>query len=131
MNWPSYFPPECPPPDATVAEGEVYRLVAHNPPQPSDFVPLAIEQPHRDFARCACKACGISLYRDPADIKRLQDRVPGHRNKVLARGILDAQDGVMKPTPSEVAGGASHHTLWIPEGVETVRHFEVIEGGAK
>ena len=40
MQWPDYFPDDCPPQDAQPATGDVYRLVKQNPPESRDFIPL-------------------------------------------------------------------------------------------
>jgi len=37
LHWPSFFPDACPPPDASEASAEVFRLVAFEPPSASDF----------------------------------------------------------------------------------------------
>ena len=40
MQWPDYFPDDCPPQDAQPATGDVYRVVKQNPPESKDFIPF-------------------------------------------------------------------------------------------
>jgi hypothetical protein len=39
LQWPDFYPENCPPAEAEPASGTVYRLVKHNPPQ-------AVEKSH-------------------------------------------------------------------------------------
>ncbi|MDE0396409.1 MAG: hypothetical protein OXL96_01250 [Candidatus Poribacteria bacterium] len=49
-----------------------------------------------------CKGCGISVYTDLQDIKRLKDRYKGKFGKYkIAEGELDAKFGTIQNTPSK------------------------------
>ena len=61
MQWPGYFPDDCPPQDAQLATGDVYRLVKQNPPESKDFVPLREKKTSEDFGEKECQACGLSV----------------------------------------------------------------------
>ena len=77
--WPEDFPTECPPPDATAPEGGMcaYRGVHHNPPQISDFVPLAHED--REHYWDNCPAHGLSLFKTLEDIPEVRGPRRGNR----------------------------------------------------
>mgnify|MGYP006961701287 FL=1 len=105
--WPDYYPPECPPPDARRDTIDVYRLVSADPPVPSDFVPVVLEMPHRTFApEKFCIACGLSVFQSLEGALRVRARYKPLRNKRLARGTIQPQDGLVLET------GESSHTTW-------------------
>ena len=126
MQWPDYYPEDCPPKDAKPAIETVYRLVKHEPPQAEDFLSSWEEFLGR-FPEPTIKNSGISVYTDPEDIPRLFDRLKnriGHlRNRKTAKGKLNPTLGRIQHTPSHEN---SHHTWWKPIGVEPWFVFEVI-----
>ena len=133
MNWPNYYPDRCPPSDAPNADGVVFRLVANVPPKASDFEPIVVEQPHRDYSNCPCQACGVSVHRQREDsdalLQSLGRRVAAFRGKRVATGTLNPEVGLLKATPSAKKIGKSHHTWWIPRGVDPSPLFVVANGG--
>ncbi len=73
-------------------------------------------------------ACGLSVYRDLQDVRRLQARVAAHRGKPVAAGELTSELGVTKPTPTRKE--SSHTTWWLPDGVDPSPQFTIVsEGG--
>ena len=42
LGWPSYFPDDCPPEQASVPNGIYYRIVRTDPPDQSDFVSVYV-----------------------------------------------------------------------------------------
>lgn len=117
MEWPEFYPENCPPEDAEQASGTVYRLVRHDPPQMVDFETLYEERPKffenkpNDFI---CKGCGVSVCRNFEDIERLQRSSGKMRKRQVAEGIVNSNHGVILHTPSALY--KSHHTWWIPIG---------------
>lgn len=126
-EWPKYYPDRCPPSDAFDIEGIGYRYVLNNPPNSDDFVSIRVEQPHRRVSD-ECEACGLSVLRDESEaiaaLSSLRRRVPGFREKIVAEGDLKAAMGLIKATPSRRS--ASHHTWWVPVGVDPSTCFSVI-----
>ncbi|MDA8210192.1 MAG: hypothetical protein M0Z92_14495 [Actinomycetota bacterium] len=110
-GWPDHFPNGCP--DARVMAGKhgFYRLVDSSPPTETDFashVELELRgTPRRktitDEHRCV--ACGVSLFSDLSEIKKLRKSVGPMRKKLIASGNLT--DEVVALT-----GKGSHHTWW-------------------
>jgi hypothetical protein len=123
FSWPAYFSDDCPPQDSQPASGEVYRLVKNDPPKEDDFLTHKELFPEKDFGDQECQACGVSVSRDADDIPVLKRRVPGLRERMLARGILDSSLGKIKSTPGPVR---SHHTWWVPVGVQRHACFSVV-----
>ena len=115
MEWPEFYPENCPPEDAEQASGTVYRLVRHNPPQAEDFKSLFeerstfFENKPNDFI---CKGCGVSVCSDFEDIERLQRSSGKMRKRQVAEGHIQTKHGVILYTPSKLY--RSHHTWWIP-----------------
>lgn len=131
MEWPAHFPVHCPPPSGRPAEGNVYRYIDGDAPEPSDFLSYKELRPDEDFGNAACKSCGVSVFRDTGDLERLARRVPAYRTKRVAAATLTADLGVTLSTPNRER--PSHTTWWIPLGVEAWTAFRVISlqiGGA-
>lgn len=114
VEWPEEFPHACPPGDATEPTGRVIRLVRDDPPVPSDFQSVALEQPHRSWnsADEECRAHGLSVHRDPSDAEAVMRRFASMRNRRLAIADITDAGGLMKPTPSRLS--QSHITWWLP-----------------
>lgn len=122
-SWPDDYPPQCPPTDAAAAGGRFLRLVEADPPNGSDFVSVRKLYPHRRVPD-ECEAWGLSVFSDEMDARRMRDRVAGLREKRVAVGELTAQHGRLKPTPR--GPKSSHHTWWVPAGVDPAAAFSVM-----
>ena len=122
MEWPDFYPGNCPPPEAEPASGTVYRLVRHDPPQVEDFKSTWEEFPGR-FPEPTIKNSGVSVYTDPQDIERLKKRIPQLSNRKTAKGELNPTLGVIQHT---LSFEKSHHTWWIPIGAEPWLVFKVL-----
>ena len=114
MQWPDYYPENCPPKEAEPASGTVYRLVRHNPPQAKDFLSTWEEFPGR-FPEPTIKNSGVSVYTDPQDIERLKKRIRQLKDRKTAEGELNPTLGLIQRTAGKEK---SHHTWWIPIGSE-------------
>lgn len=107
--WPDYFPEQCPPSDARQDDLKVFRLVTSSPPTADDFLPTTIESPHRKFTgEELCMACGVSVFKNIADIIKMRDRFKPLRTKKIAYGTITFSDGLVKET-----GQPSHVTWWL------------------
>lgn len=122
LQWPDYYPENCPPKEAKPASGKVYRLVKHNPPQAEDFLSTWEEFPGR-FPIPTVKNSGVSVYTDPQDIERLKKRIRQLRNRKTAEGKLNPMLGMIQRTEGKER---SHHTWWVPIRVEPWHVFKVI-----
>lgn len=122
VNWPSFFPQQCPPADAKDASGEVFRFVSSDPPSARDFESWAQSNPKKWMGNC--KASGLSVFTARADLARMVKRVRGlTRGKLIARANLTPEAGKLKPTPNN---GNSHHTWWAPAGFDHAAAFKVM-----
>jgi hypothetical protein len=131
FEWPEHFPESCPPSDAESAAGEFYRIVDEDPPDGEDFIGnLRLQQLGLRFKNKKrpwsddCEAAGLSVLADRDDVMNLREATGPMRLKAIAYGDITG-DGVMKHTPS--ASYKSHHTWWIPMGVEAHEYFRVLE----
>lgn len=124
MKWPNDFPEGCPPGDAQLADGTVYRVVMNNPPTYEDFFSYKVINPHMDYGARDCQARGLSVYRVAADANQTRRRVPALRSGMVAEGNLDAEMGVIKDAPMN---GNSHITWWVPEEVQPQSMFVVVQ----
>ena len=112
MEWPDFYPVNCPPAEAEPALGTVYRLVRHDPVQAEDFKTPWEEYPGR-FKEPTIINCGVSVHTDPQDSEKLKARIPKFRNRQTAEGDLNPAFGMIQHTPSSER---SHHAWWIPIG---------------
>jgi hypothetical protein len=120
VNWPSFFPAQCPPLEANDASTEVFRLVSSNPPPVSDFESWAQRHPKRWMGNC--KASGLSVFTAKSDALRLVRRVPGMLT-LIASAELSPEAGKLMHTPRD---GNSHHTWWAPDGFDHAAAFKVV-----
>ena len=120
LEWPTFFPANCPPSDAIVATGAGYRFVKNSPPTPADFASHA--EMKRRFGGDECQACGLSVFRNIEDLNAMRSRVKAFRSQYTAVGDLDT--GVVKHTP---ASAPSHHSWWLPVDTFVHENFRVIE----
>jgi hypothetical protein len=123
VNWPSFFPPQCPPLEAKDASAEVFRLVSSNPPAVSDFESWAQRHPKKWMGNC--KASGLSVFTAKADALRLIRRVPGMLapGDLIASANLSPVAGKLMHTPRD---RNSHHTWWAPAGFDHTAAFKVV-----
>lgn len=126
MQWPDYFPDDCPPQDAQPVTGEVYRLVKKDPPESRDFIPFREKKPSEDFGEKECQACGLSVLKNIEDAVRMKSRARGMEKRLVAKGTLSPHLGRIKRTPSR-RFGRSHHTWWVPTEVQPWRIFHVVQ----
>ena len=126
MQWPDYFPDDCPPQDAQPATGDVYRLVKQNPPESKDFIPLREKKTSEDFGERECQACGLSVLGNAEDALRMRKRARGMEKRLIAKGTLNPFLGKIKHTPSS-RYGRSHRTWWVPTEVEPWSVFRVVQ----
>ena len=123
LQWPDFYPENCPPTEAKSASGTVYRLVKHNPPRSEDFLSTWEEFPGR-FREPTIRISGTSVHRNLQDSEQLKNRIGSLRNRKITQGELNPALGVIQHTPSHEK---SHHTWWIPIGAEPWLVFKVIK----
>lgn len=127
-DWPDWFPPNCPPPEAADASGEFYRLVSEDPPVEADF------RSNRELADAGearatwpeskeCQACGLSVTETLADAEATRKAFGALRKKRIAVGAVDG-DGKLLATPSRKA--PSHHSWWRNVGDVAWQTFVVV-----
>ena len=126
MQWPDYFPDDCPPQGVQPATGDVYRLVKQNPPESKDFIPLREKKTSEDFGEKECQACGLSVFRNVEDAIRVKSRARGMEKRLVSKGTLSPHLGRIQNTPSKMFG-KSHHTWWVPTEVQPWSIFRVVQ----
>lgn len=120
MNFPSTWPIDCPPIDASEAAGEVFRIVKHEPPSAADMAS------HMETGRLpkapTCLRCGLSLFREIQDAFHQRLLLP-KLGSLIASATLTADHGKTKLT---AAKQPTHTTWWPFEGVNRAGLFSVI-----
>jgi len=124
-TWPDWFPEDCPAKEASPAAGVVYRLVSHNPPTSADLLPAAVIPKHPRFQDFSCQNCGLSVFRDLMEVRRLSEQLPRFQAMRIAVANLDDSGIWLAETPSRKS--ASHCTLWVPTTIEVVARFAVVD----
>ncbi len=104
--WPTTYPKNVPPGDATPAAGHVFRAVSNVPPTPDDFLTSREENPRREFNDIA-QSYAVSFFENIAE---LQDKIrrykPLQDKQVVQGNLVDALDFIKK------AKKGSHISLW-------------------
>lgn len=133
LKWPSNFPSACPPADAVPAVGEVYRVVASDPPTADDFRHWVDEFPDRPIRGDVNDAHAMSVYRDRDEgfnqAEYLVSVSPRLRGGGLAVGKLSHELGKTKLTPSLKGRNKkyTHTSWWAPLGAVCHPRFKVIK----
>ena len=122
MKWPDFFPDDCPDEDAQLTSGEVFRVIRRKKIIPNDFKPHRETQRHRDFNQPECIVCGLSVFRNLADIKHLRRRIPAMRKKLIAKGLLNHNLGKIKQTLRP-----NHYTWWVPVDTQPWEVFIIVQ----
>lgn len=125
MQWPNFFPDNCPPSTAFPANGKVYRFVKKDPPKHKDFYSHRQNQPNRNFNAEECVVCGISVFKDIEDALSVKRIIPAFKKRKIAEGTVKRFMGKMLHTPSNNAD--SHHTWWIPDNTDPSSAFVCIK----
>ena len=113
-NWPSDFPEDCPPEQASPANGTYYRIVKNDPPEPDDFVSLYRQNRRRAEnivkagMRSQCEIMGLSVYADIDDAIQCALRYPRIGDRIASLSLAPESGKVLH------TGGAfkSHSTWW-------------------
>ena len=120
LLFPTAWGSNCPPEDASLAEGVLFRRVLHTPVEPSDFLCWIELGRQVAGAERLCQAQGLSVFRYLA--RAYAERYPATGN-LIARAELASEDGKLKPTPRD---GNSHIMWWPFDGIDRCRKFQVI-----
>jgi hypothetical protein len=108
-EWPNYYPQGCPPGDAPLAQGKVYRFVSATP-SISDFDPHYLRRPDKAWDGVLCQACGLSVNVTFEHARSKRALLAPLRKKKIAVAELTAKDGRLAPTPA--LSDHHHHTWW-------------------
>jgi hypothetical protein len=120
MNFPAHYPALCPPASALEANGEIYRFVANDPPQPGDFLSYHLLGKKYDKGK-HCEACGLSVLLTESAVKQYRQMIPYFRKRHVAKGSVAPDWGKISQTAS-----IPHHTWWFPEGKKPESMFKVV-----
>lgn len=127
-KYPSYFPDNCPPDEATDEEKVLFRLCSGSELSENDFLPLYNKNPEK-WAN-TIQAYGISVLESKEDCDRAR-RINGKLREqypFCASGKNNSYRGRILNTPSKT--NPRHFTWWVYEGVKPHTFFEIYtEGG--
>lgn len=121
---PSRFCPEaCPPDDAGVAIGTIFRFVPGLQPCRDDMRSWA-EQGRMPGRGSECQRCALSVLVDEHDVAKARNAVPLFRKWKVAVADFAPGQGKIKQTGSS----EWHHSLWVAETIEATVHrqFRVV-----
>ena len=124
--WPEDFPDQCPPAEAVIARGEVYRLIDGDAPTLDDFASAYTLKParfHGEEEGVLCMSMGLSVCGTLDDIRRTKTIGP-LRKKHIALGSIDGS-GVQLDTPAR--DKPTHQTWWRPATDTCWTGFKVVE----
>ena len=120
VTFPKTWPTACPPQDAVNADGEVYRIVDHDPPVSAD---LASHFETGRLPRASpCLRCGVSVFREPRDAEHQRSLMP-KLGRWISKGALHIDHGKTKLTAGHQP---THTTWWAYEGVNRAGLFTIV-----
>lgn len=127
-TFPSYFPDNCPPEEATDEEIIIYRLCKNVVPSPEDFISFYLSNPER--YKGMVNAYGLSVFPSPQDCISAREKSPKLRKKtsMIAFGQNNSDRG--KILRNGKAINPSHITWWVYEGVEPHTFFAPYDEGS-
>tara|TARA_R110002049_G_scaffold84503_3_gene215038 strand:+ start:507 stop:911 length:405 start_codon:yes stop_codon:yes gene_type:complete len=108
-TWPTHFPSQCPPEDATEISGKIFRLISRDGPKEFDFQSHYERAPGAVRTETECISRGLSVLRSYHDCEVLMDAVPALRKKLVAEANLETGTGLIGETPS---GNCAGHCTW-------------------
>lgn len=121
MNYPSYFPNNCPPEDAQFLEVEAYRGCQNNNVTRDDF------RSYYELGKSHSKleAYGVSLFTD-FKVVQVMRNMPNFRlnHPYISKGITSIDCGAIKQTGKT---HPSHITWWLYEDATPEKYFQIIE----
>ncbi len=124
-EFPDWFPPNCPPDAAALADGIVYRFVTKDPVDQEDF--LSHHELGQALQSNRCRRCSLSVYKSlevaRERLRGLRKRNPKRAERHIARRALTPADGRMM----QAGNDPGDHEWWAFRGVERHRSFQVIE----
>lgn len=124
QNFPSYFPPGCPPEDSFIPHNDVvYRILDGNPPTENDFRTY-FELRKAEDSDSVLKY-GLSVIKELEGVAEACKRIPKMRKeKFVAKLLLDESSGRLKHTPAQIT--SMHYTWWIYEGVDALEYVKEV-----
>lgn len=128
LHFPDYFPPNCPPDEATDEERVLFRLCSKRTLDEQDFVSYYQENPAK--YKNKINAYGLSAFSSEQACWDAREKSPKLRDKYsfVAFGKNTSQRGKTLDTPTGTS--PQHITWWIYEGVKPHTFFELCcEGG--
>ncbi len=127
-KYPSYFPDNCPPDEATDEEKLLFRLCSEPTLSEKDFIPLFNQDPTRWENNI--QAYGLSVLESIDDCIRARKKNGNLRKRYpfCASGMNNSDRGRILNTPSNA--NPKHYTWWVYEDVKPHTFFEMCaEGG--
>jgi len=130
-EWPDDMPADCPPAGATEPDVVVYRFVKADPLVPADF-DRPIDKPRKAEPSDdeLCELSALSVFTDVSDVPIARKFIPGFKKKLVALAQLNAGHGLVEQAPTACEGSPtmdSHHNWWVPEGLDPLTLFTLVE----
>ena len=125
--FPSYFPENCPPAEASSENIVLFRVCKDIVPTAEDFLTFYQMNPER--YKDKIQAYGLSVFPAAEDCEKAKSKSPKLREfKGLASGLINEQRGKILRTPNK--HNPAHITWWMDEGVDPLEFFEYnVKGG--
>lgn len=118
IDFPEHYPEQCPPFEATNADGVVYRLTKTHVLDKLDFCSHYELRPDKDWGDMACQARGLSVFPSVEACEEIKKKIPSIRknNKGIATANLNNNHGKFANTPS--TNSKRHMTWWVSSNLK-------------
>ncbi|BCH65032.1 hypothetical protein RvVAT039_22480 [Agrobacterium vitis] len=112
----------CPPDDASSANGIIYKVVKKHPMASNEF-DSDVERKVKNTDDKNCQCWGCSVWVDQNGIDTALTLFPFWKKRYIVASAVNGGDGVIKHTPSNLQ--PRHHTFWKAVGVDVVSRSTV------
>ena len=128
QKFPSYFPDNCPPDEATDEEKNLFRLCSGPELSKDDFMSFYNMNPARWANNVQAYGLSVLESKEDCDSARRKNGKLRQRYPFCACGKNNSERGKILNTPSKT--NPRHFTWWVYDGVEPHTFFEMCtEGG--
>ncbi|MGU3386986.1 hypothetical protein ACLBYG_20920 [Methylobacterium sp. D53M] len=103
------LPADCPLPDASAQDGEIFRAIRSTAAAPVDFESEA-ERKRKGLDLKLCIGWGLSVWTTVEHALHARTVIPGFEKKCIVKIPVTKSDGVLLKTPAK--NQDEHHTFW-------------------
>jgi hypothetical protein len=114
-SWPEHYPKQCPPENAYLYNGVLFRFINKSNPVARDFKSYYEITPEKEWGDQACQARGLSVVKSLTGVSEMRNAIPALRRKKVSSATISHIHGLLADTPS--SSSKRHCTWWMPSSL--------------